>query len=135
MILLELINLMETSMESRKVLLVEDIEIAQKMATMILEGLGCSVDIAENGQQALQKYQNNHYDMVFMDIGLPDTTGIEVAKEIRRLENDNHKTPIVALTAHNDDSYRTASLNVGMNDFMVKPLTKDGAQSMLNKFT
>jgi len=122
-------------METVKVLLVEDVQIAQKMATMILEDLGCSVDVADSGKQALQKYQGNHYHMVFMDIGLPDTTGIEVAKEIRSLENNNNRTPIVALTAHNDDSYRSASLNAGMNDFMVKPLTKDGAQSVLNKFT
>lgn len=120
---------------SCKVLVVEDVAIAQKVAVMILESLGCSVDVADTGDQAVQKYQNSHYDMVFMDIGLPDTTGIEVTKEIRLLENGNNPTPIIALTAHNEDSYKTASFEAGMNDFIVKPLTRISAEQMLNKFT
>lgn len=121
-------------MASNRVLVVEDVDIAQKMAMMVLENLGCDVDIAGDGREAIDMYQQNQYDMIFMDIGLPDTSGIEVAKIIRGLENKIH-TPIVALTAHSDNDYKTASLSAGMNDFLVKPLTMAAAESMLKKFT
>ncbi len=118
-----------------KILVVEDVEIAQKMAKITLVGLGCSVDVAEAGQKVLEMFKENEYDLIFMDIGLPDISGVEVTKEIRKIEDKKSHVPIVALTANCDESYKTICLEAGIDDFMLKPLTKDNALTMLDKFS
>ncbi len=117
-----------------KVLVVEDVEIAQKIANITLMALGCSVDIAENGQKALQLFKDNQYDLIFMDIGLPDISGIVVTKAIRRVENNESHVPIIALTANYDESHPHVCFDAGMDEFMLKPLTKENGQAMINKF-
>ena len=121
-------------MEKPKILLVEDAPIAQKMGKFILLGLGCQVDVVETGYKALEMFEKTQYDLIFMDIGLPDIDGVNVTKEIRRLENNDVHVPIVALTANNDSSYKDACLREGMNDFILKPLTKENAQMAIDKF-
>jgi CheY-like chemotaxis protein len=82
---------------SVEVLVVEDIAVAQKVAKITLIGLGHIVDIAENGQKALDLFEKNKYDIVFLDLGLPDMNGTEVIKRIREIENNKQHVPIVAL--------------------------------------
>jgi len=117
-----------------KVLVVEDVEIAQKMAKLTLVGLHCSVDIAEHGQRALELFEQNTYDLIFMDLGLPDISGLDVTKAIRELEKGESHVPIVALSANYDESLEQSGLEMGVDAFMLKPLNKDNAQAMLNQF-
>jgi two-component system, OmpR family, aerobic respiration control sensor histidine kinase ArcB len=119
---------------SIKLLVVEDIPIARKMVQIILTQLGYQFDMAENGAEAIRLFKENHYDFVFMDLGLPDINGIEVTKELRKLEEGGNSVPIVALTAHHTEKDKERGLAVGMQEFLLKPLTKEIAQSTINKY-
>ncbi len=117
-----------------KLLVVEDVPIARKMIQIILTQLGYQFDMTENGAETMQLFKENHYDLVFMDLGLPDINGIEVAKELRKLEEGGSSVPIVALTAHHTEQDKKRGLAAGMQEFMLKPLTKEIAQSIINKY-
>lgn len=113
-------------------LLVEDDPLTQRVTKWMLEDLKCDVDIAENGTNAIQLL-SDHYDIIFLDVGLPDMDGIELAKIIRSSNNPNKNTPIVALTAHVLDKDREKCRAVGMNDFLKKPLFKNDLKRLLLK--
>ncbi len=101
------------------VLLVEDNEMLQLLHRDMLMQLGCTVDIAVNGFEALQ-YADQGYDFIFMDIGLPDKSGIEVTKELRARE-EAQKLKIIALTAHGKD-IEASCLAAGMESIIHKPV-------------
>src|ERR1700733_3765003 len=88
---------------SVSVLLVEDDFLVRKITMALLTALNCQVAIAENAARALAKAKEAAYELIFLDIGLPDRSGDEVAREIRQDTNGcNQSTPIVAVTAHVD---------------------------------
>lgn len=115
-------------------LLVEDVEIAQKIASMVLENLGFTVDVAADGETALNMFQQKHYDFIFMDIGLPGMDGLETTRAMRQVEKSGIHVPIVALTANYDISHKPICLESGMDEFLSKPLTKDKATDIISKF-
>ncbi len=117
-----------------KILVVEDHPVAQRIAQMILEKLHCEVDLADTGLTALSKAEENHYDLIFMDIGLPDIDGIELTRKIRASEHITQQPPIIALTANFNESHKSQCLTTGMNDLMLKPLTRKTAQAMIAKW-
>lgn len=118
------------------VLLVEDNLMSQKVASIMLKEFGCKVSLAESGYEALAKIRLEKFDIIFLDISLPDMNGCALAKEILSLENNrNSKTPLIALTAHALESDRQIFLQSGMSDILVKPITFDGARSILLKWT
>lgn len=119
-----------------KVLLVEDMPIAQKAAGLCLTAFGCTVDIAATGREALALFSQQRYTLILMDLGLPDMDGITVTDTIRRMEasEDKRPTPIIALTAHEAEDIRASCLEAGMNDFLIKPLTRAKAQAILEKY-
>lgn len=117
-----------------KVLLVEDHKIAQKVEIGILQRLNCFVDVASNGEQALHYISQNYYNIIFMDIGLPDMDGLAVTEAIRAEDGKNKTVPIIALTAHSDDEYRNKATWVGMDAYIVKPLTPEGCEQALKDF-
>jgi two-component system, OmpR family, aerobic respiration control sensor histidine kinase ArcB len=122
------------SKKTAKVLLVEDIKIAQKVTSFTLESLNCDVDIAENGSKALELAETNHYDIILMDLGLPDVDGMTVTETIRKMPHYDQNTPIVALTAHADEDYRKNCLEIGMSGYMIKPLTTESAKDLLDNY-
>jgi len=105
-----------------KVLLVEDIETNQQIAREFLEGHGLHVDIANNGLEAVQAVQNNQYDIVLMDIQMPEMDGHTATLEIRKL-NLGYDLPIIAMTANAMKEDHTKSLQVGMNGHINKPIS------------
>lgn len=115
-----------------RILLVEDNHIAAKIAKNMLESLDCKVDVAPTGEKAVNLVVEKNYDLIFMDIGLPDTDGITVTKRIRKL-NDPEKAdvPIIALTGHAGGSNKTLCFEAGMNDVMVKPMLPAQAQKVI----
>lgn len=122
-------------MRKNQILLVEDHPVAQKMAATILESLGCNVDVADDGKAALTKISNKTYDLIFMDIVLPDINGNEVTREIRKYEHSHsHHTPIVALTSNDSEEEKNKSLEAGMDDYCLKPLTPQAAQEVLDHY-
>ena len=106
------------------VLLAEDNPINQKVAKMHLEKLGHSVECANNGKIAFEMYTKNDYDLIFMDIQMPEMDGIQATKLIREFESDIQLTTpikIIALTANAMKGDKEACLTAGMNNYMSKP--------------
>ena len=116
--------------------MVEDNELIQITEKNLLESLNCHVTIAPNGQHAIKLYQRNYYDLILMDLDLPDNyNGYEVTVDIKKLESPaNQYTPIVALTAHTIDRIGHAHLNVGMETLVTNPLTRQRPRELLNQF-
>ena len=105
-----------------KVLMAEDNKVNQMVARILLQKAGCEVEIAENGQQAVQAWQENKYDAIFMDCQMPVMDGYEATETIRELEQENQHIPIVALTANAMDGEADICYNAGMDHFLVKPI-------------
>ncbi|HNP52451.1 MAG TPA: response regulator, partial [Nitrosomonas nitrosa] len=128
-----------SSLESKpcahgKVLLAEDNPVNQEVAKAMLSKLGLPVDIANDGQEAVNLALSNHYDLVFMDCQMPVMDGYEATSHIRKLQADSTRTPIIALTAHAAESHRTHCLNAGMDDFLTKPYSLDQLQQTLYRW-
>ncbi len=122
-------------MDKVKILLVEDLPIARISAKLVLGKLNCEVEVAENGTQALNLVNSKLYDIIFMDIGLPDIDGILVTSKIRQQPNCmNSKTPIIALTAHQEGELRAKCFEAGMNDFLTKPLTEENGRKFIETY-
>lgn len=118
------------------VLLVEDNVMAQKGAKAILESLSCKVDIAGSGREAIGLFYPGKYDLIFMDIGLPDIKGYDVAKRMRTMEQNTDKyTPILGLSAHAQLEEKKLSIDSGIDQMLSKPLLFDQAQELLKYYT
>lgn len=123
------------SQSSAFILVVEDNIIAQTVARALLTGLSCQVDIASNGIEALNLCKNNHYDLIFMDIGLGQgIDGYEVTHHIRNQEEMKNHIPIIALTAHAGEDNKQRCIESGMDAVITKPLTQTQATDILNNF-
>lgn len=123
------------STEQRKILLVEDDRLAAKIAESILSSLDCVIDIAPDAKAALQRVQEQDYQLILMDIGLPDMDGIALAHRIRLQQwQRTDTTPIVGLTAHIDVENRQRCLDAGMNAVILKPLKRETALELLTTF-
>lgn len=117
------------------ILMVEDNVIAQKVEEALLLSLHCHVDIAESGSKALTLFSPGKYDMVFMDIGLEDTSGYSVAKKMRQLEqNTDHHVPIIALTSYQADVVKYDCYDYSMDGVLTKPLTSEQAEQLIKHF-
>lgn len=103
-----------------KVLLVEDLKVNRLVATLMLEGMGCKVDIAENGHEAIRKITNNRYDVVLMDIQMPVMDGMTAVKELRGMRL---QLPIIiGLSAEAMEGDAEKYIAQGMDDYLTKPL-------------
>ncbi len=117
-----------------KALLVDDNAINQDVAMALLEPFEIQIDVASNGQEALDKVLKDRYDLVFMDHFMPVMDGVEAAKRIRAMEGEYYQNlPIIALTADAVQGVKEEFLAAGMNDFVSKPISmKEIAKVMRN---
>lgn len=106
---------------SGSVLLVDDNNTNLTLGKMLLESIGIDVTAARNGREALEKVKAEAYDLILMDINMPDIDGFEATRLIRQLF-DQESLPVVALTAYTTEEERAAGLASGMNDYIVKPI-------------
>jgi CheY-like chemotaxis protein len=104
------------------VLLAEDNAINQTIAKHLLERLGCQVDLATDGIQAVARCAERPYDAVFMDCQMPNMDGYSATESIRRQKQDGYRIPIIAITAHAMAGDRERCLAAGMDDYLTKPL-------------
>jgi CheY-like chemotaxis protein len=112
-------------MKNLKILLAEDHEISQKMATRLLEKRGYSVVAAENGEEVLENLDGEAFDLVLMDVQMPVMDGIIATQKIRNLKSDIRDIPIIAMTAHAMKGDRQRCLDAGMDDYISKPIDVD----------
>lgn len=125
-------SISENLLKDVRVLLVEDYPTNQKIAMKFLEKAGFDVDLAENGQKALDMVKRIQYDVILMDIQMPVMDGYKATSEIRDLEEKylqssakSSRIPIIAMTAHAMDGYKEKCLKAGMDDYISKPLNRD----------
>lgn len=125
----------ETKKDS-KVLLVEDNEINRQVALAMFSKLRCRADVAANGVEALEALKSNYYDLVVMDLQMPQMGGIEATTEIRRKGNGilNPEVPVIAMTANATEEDRKSCLKAGMNDFLTKPFLLQSLKEVLQKW-
>jgi two-component system sensor histidine kinase/response regulator len=106
-----------------RILLVEDNIVNQRVALRMLEKDGHFVVLAEEGRQAVAAWRTQLFDLILMDVQMPEMDGLEAASEIRRSEQGGH-IPIIALTAHAMAGDRERCLAAGMDDYVTKPINK-----------
>lgn len=117
------------------ILMIEDNLIAQNVEKALLTALNCQVDIADTGDMALKLFGPGKYDLVLMDIGLEDTSGYVVAKQLRHMEKDtNHHVPIIALTGYEADVVKYDCEQYFMEGAITKPLTSEQAEQIINHY-
>jgi PAS domain S-box-containing protein len=108
-----------------KILLAEDNPVNQKMAKLILEKKGHSVTTAENGKKVIEKFETEKFDIILMDVQMPEVDGLDATLTIRKLEvQTGGRIPIVAMTAHAVKGDREMCLNAGMDGYVSKPISR-----------
>lgn len=115
------------------ILLIEDNPANQMIVRQLLEMVGCRVDCADNGQQAMDKIIAAQYDLVVMDVQMPVMNGYETAHRIRSEFKFRH-LPVIAMTANTTQEDRKRCLNAGMDDFIAKPIYHDELYLILAKW-
>jgi signal transduction histidine kinase/CheY-like chemotaxis protein len=118
-------------LKKSKILLVEDNEINQEIMLEFLKESNLDIDVANNGQIALQKAKKNSYELILMDIQMPIMDGYEATKQIRNL---NINTPIIALTANTMKEHIDKACSVGMNEYLLKPIDIHNLYEVLLKY-
>jgi len=113
------------------VLVAEDNIVNQKVASRLLEKLGCHVGVVANGREAVEMTSKFPYALILMDCQMPEMDGFEATQAIRQMET---YTPIIALTANAMQGDRERCLRAGMNDYLSIPVTPEGLRNMLEKW-
>ena len=116
-----------------RILLAEDNAINQQVATEILQNVGLIVEIADNGEEAVQAINKSNFDLVLMDVQMPVMSGYEATRLIRQ-DSRFQDLPIVAMTAHAISGAKEECLNNGMNDYVSKPIDQEQLFSVLTKW-
>jgi CheY-like chemotaxis protein len=122
------------SLGNRYVLVAEDVELNQYLVRHIMESWGFTVDVVNNGREAVDMIQKNNYDLVLMDIQMPEMDGMEATRAIRQLSDAaKAAVPIVALTANALKGDSEKYLEAGMNDFLPKPFNEQKLFIVISK--
>ena len=134
-------TLSEDNRSKVQILLAEDYPSSQKAVTQYLQSAGCRVDLASDGREAVAAARLKQYDLIFMDVQMPEMDGFEATAEIRAHEmkistpDNTIHVPIVAMTAHAMKGYRELCLERGMDDYIAKPAYKKDVLSMVETWT
>lgn len=123
------------AIQPARILLAEDNAINALLTRTLLEAEGCIVEVVEDGQLAVEAVKNANYDMIFMDMRMPNMDGLEATRKIRAMDHGSKGLPIVALTANAFDDDRNACFDSGMNDFMTKPVSAEELSQMVKTHT
>ncbi|MBY0405670.1 MAG: PAS domain S-box protein [Cyanobacteria bacterium] len=131
-------NLISTSnqsykqnISSLKILLVEDVQINRTIIMKSLEKLGHQIEVALNGFEAIEAFQNNHYDLILMDIQMPEMNGLDATRKIRSLEKSGSHIPIIALSAQAMPEDLIACKEAGMDDYLSKPFKAEALYKVI----
>ncbi len=116
-----------------RVLLAEDNQMNRAVTLRMLKKLGYTADAVASGREAIESLHGQHYDLILMDVQMPDTDGLEAAKKIRKLWPDNGPR-IIALTAHALEGDRERCIEAGMDDYIAKPVAIDELAELLSRY-
>jgi two-component system, sensor histidine kinase and response regulator len=119
------------SLPPLRVLLAEDSTVNQKLATVLLELQGHTVALAKNGREALDLLRTTSFDLILMDVQMPELDGLEATRQIRGQESEGEHLPIIAMTAHAMKGDRERCLEAGMDDYLAKPIRAQELQDVL----
>ncbi len=117
-----------------RILIVEDVVVNQKVALLVLERLGYRADVANNGLEALEALRRQHYDIVFMDVQMPEMDGLEATRRICQIFPEAKRPWIIAMTAHAMRGDREECLEAGMNDYISKPVRVEALIKALKNY-
>jgi two-component system sensor histidine kinase/response regulator len=117
---------------SGRILLADDNAVNRRIAQAMLLQLGHVVDTVQNGQAALEALQNVAYDLVFMDVQMPELDGFEATRAIRHLRGPAAKVPIIAMTAHAMVGDRERCIEAGMDDYVSKPIKRESLEKVVS---
>ncbi len=117
-----------------RVLVAEDNPVNQKVAILMLGKLGIRPDVAANGREAVQMFETNPYDLIFMDCQMPELDGYAACREIRSREQAGRRVAIVAMTAKAMEGSRQLCIDAGMDDYISKPVRRDEMFEALRKW-
>jgi len=117
-----------------KILIVEDNLINQRLIQIILQQYNISVATSSNGLEALEMCSKNRYDLIFMDIDMPQMNGIVATQKIKEMIQGKYNIPIIALTAMAMEGDKEMLLKEGLDDYLSKPFTKDKLEYILDKY-
>ncbi|WDE14109.1 response regulator [Thalassomonas haliotis] len=113
------------------ILLVEDIRVNQIVATKILKSFNCEVTIADDGRKAIELWQREVFDIIFMDCFMPEMDGFEAARQIRRQEEAGQHIKIIAISAGSQTEDKQKCFDAGMDDFINKPINREAILNTL----
>jgi CheY-like chemotaxis protein len=116
-----------------RILLAEDNAVNQKLALRLLEKLGYRADVAGNGLETIEALERHSYDVILMDIQMPEMDGLEATKQIRGQGQPAKQPAIIAMTAGAMEGDREAALAAGMDDYVTKPIRVEELVSALEK--
>jgi CheY-like chemotaxis protein len=122
------------SVRAERILLVEDNPVNQRLAVKQLEKLGFEPALAANGREAVDAWAETPFDLIFMDVQMPEMDGFEATGEIRRRENGGKHVPIVAMTANARPEDRVECLAAGMDDHLSKPVTLGDLRAVIDRW-
>jgi PAS domain S-box-containing protein len=120
--------------ESLKILLVEDNDVNQKVALRLIEKIGYQTDLASNGIEAIEAVKSIDYDIVLMDLLMPEMDGLEASKRIKELSKNKSRPKIIAMTSNSMLGDRELCMDAGMDDYINKPIRIDELKTALNKW-
>ncbi|KMT64601.1 PAS domain S-box protein [Catenovulum maritimum] len=123
-----------TSIEKKKILLVEDNFINQQVAKSMVENLGYLVEIAEHGEQAISMLNESEFDIILMDCQMPVMDGYDATRNIRT-GHTQAQIPIIAMTAHAMTGDKQKCLDAGMNDYISKPIDSELLENLIAKYS
>ena len=118
-------------LKGKKLLLAEDNQMNQNLIIMYFKNYDVHIDIANNGNEAIKAAKENEYDLVLMDVQMPQCDGLEATKQIRALDSDKSKVPIVAMTAYAFTEDIDNCLSIGMNAHVSKPIEKEAFLNLI----
>jgi signal transduction histidine kinase/CheY-like chemotaxis protein len=128
-------DLLRNSAKALRILVADDNLVNQKVAKRMLERLGHTVALANDGKEALSAIKTASFDLVMMDVQMPEMDGLEATRCIREWEAGKTRIPIIALTAHAMNSHREECLAAGMDSFLAKPILLESLKLQIERLT